>query len=222
MSSAQAAAPVESRPVLSVGPTLDRSQVALAKLRDEKATLKRQLRAFDDAFAAEHGGRAPSKAEKEHLRPLYTRYHALKAQQERMEAGERTSATGPTTTIGSAGTVAVSSLSSTVARRLSLGSDGGVSSDGGAGLESGVEEEEEVGGEGGVAASAKNPAENVLILEKKSLQAQLRTFERDFEAKNGRKVKFVKDIEAVKDKYSRYKALKALVKAAAAQNSTTS
>jgi hypothetical protein len=53
--------------------------MALAALRDEKASLKRQLRAFDDSFSKSHG-RLPTKAEKEHLRPLYTRYHALKTQ----------------------------------------------------------------------------------------------------------------------------------------------
>jgi hypothetical protein len=46
-------------------------------LRKEKASLKRQIRAFDEAFSKSYG-RLPTDAEKEHLRPLYNRYCAVK------------------------------------------------------------------------------------------------------------------------------------------------
>lgn len=258
---------LEGRPSLSVGPSLPRSQMALAALRDEKASLKRQLRAFDDTFSKSHG-RLPTKAEKEHLRPLYTRYHALKTQIEDVDtpaAGSTSSGGGGggggvegahavasslASASGAAGSAAPSTSSSAgpaaaaagappsgpagggnVARRLSLGSDSG--SGGGEGkergLESGGEDDEEEGGGGGVggssasaaaaaaalaAAIAADPSLPPLLQEKKTLQASLRAFEKEFEAKNGRKVKYVKDIESVKDKYARYKALKGIVKAA--------
>ena len=48
-------------------------------LRKEKASLKRQIRAFDEAFSKSYG-RLPTDAEKEHLRPLYNRYRAIKKQ----------------------------------------------------------------------------------------------------------------------------------------------
>jgi hypothetical protein len=48
-------------------------------LRKEKASIKRQIRAFDEAFSKSYG-RLPSTAEKEHLRPLYNRYRAIKKQ----------------------------------------------------------------------------------------------------------------------------------------------
>jgi hypothetical protein len=48
-------------------------------LRKEKASLKRQIRAFDEAFSKSYG-RLPTNAEKEHLRPLYNRYRAIKKQ----------------------------------------------------------------------------------------------------------------------------------------------
>jgi len=49
----------------------------LASLRAEKSRLKRHLRALDEDFEAAHA-RKPSRAEKEHLRPQYERYRALK------------------------------------------------------------------------------------------------------------------------------------------------
>ena len=51
----------------------------LDALRKEKASLKRQIRAFDEAFSKSYG-RLPTNAEKEHLRPLYNRYRAIKKQ----------------------------------------------------------------------------------------------------------------------------------------------
>jgi hypothetical protein len=50
---------------------------AVDALRKEKASLKRQIRAFDEAFSKSYG-RLPTNAEKEHLRPLYNRYCAVK------------------------------------------------------------------------------------------------------------------------------------------------
>ena len=64
----------------SIAPTPAESASALdklARLRAEKSALKQRLRAYDTKFAKEHD-RPPSKADKEHLRPQYQRYHDLK------------------------------------------------------------------------------------------------------------------------------------------------
>jgi len=51
-----------------------------------------------------------------------------------------------------------------------------------------------------------------LRAEKRRLQALLRTFEADFEAREKRRVKFVRDIAPVLAEYSRYKDVKALLR----------
>lgn len=49
-------------------------------LLNEKRDLKRSLKKFDDDFAAAHGGHQPRKADKEIMRPMYQRYHDVKAE----------------------------------------------------------------------------------------------------------------------------------------------
>ena len=63
---------------------------------------------------------------------------------------------------------------------------------------------------GGGAADRERVEERVAALkaEKKKLQAALRDYERDFLARNGRPVKYVKDITQVMASYQRYKVLK--------------
>ena len=51
----------------------------LSTMIAEKSSLKRELRSIDLEFEAREG-RKPTKAEKEHLRPLYVRYWKLKHQ----------------------------------------------------------------------------------------------------------------------------------------------
>ena len=46
----------------------------------EKRDLKRSLKKFDDDFAVAHGGHQPRKADKEIMRPMYQRYHDVKAE----------------------------------------------------------------------------------------------------------------------------------------------
>ena len=81
-----APAPVSEPPFSPPNPVceLENTYVAPAAdpvdaLRKEKASLKRQIRAFDEAFSKSNG-RLPTNAEKEHLRPLYNRYRAIKKQ----------------------------------------------------------------------------------------------------------------------------------------------
>ena len=63
-------------------------------------------------------------------------------------------------------------------------------------------------GAGAGAASASSAAAR-LRAEKKRLQTQLRAFEAAFEAREKRRVKFVKDIAPVLADYTRYKEVKA-------------
>mmetsp|Transcript_1945 Transcript_1945/g.4593 ORF Transcript_1945/g.4593 Transcript_1945/m.4593 type:complete len:253 (-) Transcript_1945:53-811(-) len=60
-------------------------RLSLAKMMAEKSSLKRELRALDVEFE-EREGRKPTKAEKEHLRPLYVRYWKLKHQIGKMQS----------------------------------------------------------------------------------------------------------------------------------------
>ena len=203
----------EARPSVHAGASLTPQQRELARLRDEKAQLKRQLRQFDANFAQAHGGRQPTKAEKEHLRPLYTRYHELKAligEDPPLGAGAAapaSAAASATAAAAAAAAAPMTSLAAAVARRLSLGSDAGLGS-GHSEASEGKADDDGDADDGG----AGSGADAALLAEKKELQAFLREFEKRFEAQNGRKVKYVKDIDAVKEKYSRYKTLKALLK----------
>lgn len=54
-------------------------------------------------------------------------------------------------------------------------------------------------------------AESSISLEKKLLQRRLRRFESSFEAREGRKVKYHKDIASVRATYQRYKNLKRIL-----------
>lgn len=224
----------------AVSPAVAALQAKVNALRDEKTALKRTLRAFDNTFAEEHG-RQPSKGEKEHLRPQYTRYHELKgliaAAEAELEAAQSGAAAtaAPAPAASAAATLAAASLSRRRADSvISTTSAPGTGAGGGGG---GEEEEEEEGeepmgardaqleggtaGSGTVAASRGSSSGGTggapgglaaLKAEKRQLQEVLRDYEKDFAAKHGRGVKYVKDIAPVADKYQRYKHLKALLK----------
>ena len=51
--------------------------IPLDQLREHKRRLKKELRACDER-AAHANGRRPTREEKEHLRPIYHLYHAIK------------------------------------------------------------------------------------------------------------------------------------------------
>jgi hypothetical protein len=56
------------------------------------------------------------------------------------------------------------------------------------------------------------PVDNLLVLEKRALQAVLKLFEKDFEDRMGRKVEVAADIAGRELEYSRYKELKEMIK----------
>jgi hypothetical protein len=270
-----------ARPTLSLAGSASSSTAAssaalarLAALRDEKAALKRRLRQFDADFAAAHS-RPPHKAEKEHLRPAYTRYHELKGLIQDLEdstgsargrdadsppppssaaaggssrAAASSSAAAPAPQASSSAGAAASLSSSTGAAAKarpssagSAGSGGGsapppearLRSDSGAsGIGLDADDADDVGpgsgaagggggsgggvfgnsGGGGPKDAATAERVGQLRGEKKRLQSALRDYEKDFAARHGRPVKFVKDIAPVMEKYTRYKQLKAQLK----------
>jgi hypothetical protein len=276
--SSSSSSSASARPTLSVRAAApDAGMVKLNALRDEKASLKRKLRQYDADFSAQHG-RAPTKAEKEHLRPQYTRYHELKSLIQDLEEtvpGAKASrgrdadspppassssssrhgtaattaapAAGGASRVGATAQVASgtglghsssgpAALSTSVA---SSGSGAGAGSASASGLDSsgalsartrsdsavsdvglGDDDEDDAAahGSGGGSSSSKShdsaTSERISSLkaEKKKLQATLREYERDFAARHGRGVKYVKDIAPVFDKYTRYKQLKAQLK----------
>ena len=72
---------------LDAGRPDDVTRMTLGELRAEKNLLKVTLRRFDQDFQAAHGGRSPTKMEKEPLRPLYQRYKAVRNLLANAEAG---------------------------------------------------------------------------------------------------------------------------------------
>ena len=65
---------------------------------------------------------------------------------------------------------------------------------------------------GGAHAVAPGAAIKDLRAEKRQLQQYLRAYEREFEEREGRKVKYVKDISPVVNEYTRYKHIKAILR----------
>lgn len=63
------------------------SQAELKQLFKAKKEEKERLRRYDAVFAAAHGGRLPTKAEKEPVRPLYERYARLKQRIKALQQG---------------------------------------------------------------------------------------------------------------------------------------
>ena len=58
----------------------------IRKWEDEKDKLKRDLVAFDAAFAREHGGRMPTQQEKQPMKARYDQYQGAKAALEKLKA----------------------------------------------------------------------------------------------------------------------------------------
>lgn len=254
----------------------DAALAKLNQLKAEKSTLKAKLRAYDTAFQQQHG-RAPSKAEKEALRPQYLRYHELKALITTLEnavaaaaagrsgggssgvaagasasvmsphgaAGSGSGSAGRHAPSGSAvslGGASVGSSALSVASSVSSGRSsatapavGGASSvglsvqraaSGGAGSADATDSdglESAVGSTTSSATASSGPTPTTwtaansgtireLKAEKKRLQTFLRNFERAFEAREGRKVRYVRDIADVVAEYTRYKDVKAALR----------
>ena len=200
--------------------------IKLSALRDEKAALKRKLRQFDIDFSANNEGRLPTKAEKEHLRPQYTRYHELKtiisetesrlgvnkeAESPTRESSSRRDAAGAPSTLSSGThTEKVSGTGGGGASQSRSRSDSG-SSAGNVGID---DDDDDESAAASVAGQKQEVQDKIAMLktEKKKLQVALREYEKDFLARNGRPVRYVKDISSVVQSYQRYKQLKQQLK----------
>jgi hypothetical protein len=201
----------------------------LSALRDEKAALKRKLRQFDIDFSANNDGRLPTKAEKEHLRPQYTRYHELKSIISETESrlGVNKEADSPTRDSSSrrdaAGAPSALSFGAHPAEKVNS-TGGGVSqsrsrsdsgsSAGNVGIDDDDDDDNAAASASSVAGQKQDVQDKIAMLktEKKKLQVALREYEKDFLAKNGRPVRYVKDISSVVQSYQRYKQLKQQLK----------
>lgn len=240
------------------------AQERLNTLKAEKAALKSKLRAYDVSFQ-EKNGRPPSKAEKEHLRPLYQRYHDLKALITAAEAAVAAAGAAPASAnansnrpaateaaapaqaasrASSAGVAAAAEAATPASSRAVAASQGVAASGSGSApaaapaAAAAAEAEAKAAaagdgggdmamGDGGSAADSEASAAARAALraqastssglaelraEKKKLQHFLRDFERGFEKREGRKVRYLKDIAPVAGEYRRYKDLKAVLK----------
>jgi len=206
----------------------------LSALRDEKAALKRKLRQFDIDFSANNEGRLPTKAEKEHLRPQYTRYHELKTiiSETESKLGVKKEAESPTRDAslsrdslsrrdgaGAPSTVLFGSHSEKVIGGTSGGGGGPVQSrsrsDSGSSTgHVGIDDDDDDESTPSLAGQKQDVQDKITLLkaEKKKLQVALREYEKDFLARNGRPVRYVKDISSVVQSYQRYKQLKQQLK----------
>lgn len=197
-SASQAPKPVVNRP----------SPAELAALRDEKAALKRALRSFDLQFASDHG-RPPSKAEKEHLRPQYTRYHELKTVISRLEEGTEPTSSRPASagvegtrrpslqgSVAQAGQEAGPAAQDDDAhsrRSDSFASVAGIDGADGPDDDEGAGSMSSAGGRPSSAGATAAPGSlAALKAEKKKLQAFLRDYEKSFQERWGRPVRLVK------------------------------
>ena len=181
-----------------VGRPWDMSQMAVKELEDEKTFIKYELKKFDDILGEELG-RALKKADKEPMRPLYSRYHEIKnllatGVQQNNSANEEAAHTDTDGGIlqdasNKASTATVSKFTSDAAQRLPV---------------------QQVAAQ----AEAKEKPQvsyQQLKQEKRTLQQKLHQYESEFFKKHGRKMKHHEDIAPVQHEYTEYKRLKGVL-----------
>jgi len=162
-------------------------RMSLSQKEAEKSFVKHELKKFDDMLTVSLG-RAPRKADKEPMRPLYSRYHELK------KAIAEEACTDSTNTR--------SVLQDHSNNGASIHSTDKVQQD----FDSNSKYENAVMG---TAALMEQYA--AVKSQKRSLQQKLHQYESEFYKKHGRKMKHHEDIAPVQQEYTEYKRLKALV-----------
>lgn len=204
-----------------------------SQLRAEKSAVKKELRAFDRAFAKQMH-REPTKADKEPLRTLYERYKKLK---QKLETSARASTSpsshgpphptfNPGTPInhhGSSSSLAAptaegggsahdpvrgprrsaSSSPATGAPLPGLNHEPGMTN----GVSTGDAHQRQP--PSGPSSVLEDPVYKSLKAEKKVLQAELHAYQAAFEREHNRKVKYAEDKMPIKRQYLRYKEIKA-------------
>jgi hypothetical protein len=194
-------------------------------LQQEKREIKRRLKRFDEDFLRDHG-RAPKKADKEVMRPVYQQYHDIKGRLDAMRRDiEASYGAFPAEADGDEGAFytseeeggasvsssdRLSSLPALQSRPLAAASSASVSP---AAAAAAPLPAVALGGEGaGVGAQHEQPSLAQLHEEKRTLHAHLKAYEREFQRTHGRQVMHQEDILPVSAEYRRYKDLKAWIK----------
>jgi len=200
----------------------------------QKKDLKRLLKRFDEEFCATHG-RQPKKADKEVLRPQYQRYHDLKGDMTRLRTvieaefgvdavpSEEEVLTASTDDIVAAGdkpvwaAVSVSVPASATHHRSASSSPVNIASFGFPramdilpSAPAAVTATAAGASDSGVDANISTAQ---LHEEKRALHAQLKAYEKDFQAQHNRQVTRQDDIAPVAEEYRRYKEVKQLLAA---------
>jgi len=198
-------------------------------LQQEKREIKRRLKRFDEDFLRDHG-RAPKKADKEVMRPVYQQYHDIKGRLDAMRRdieasygsfpaeadGDEGAHDGFYTSEEEGGASSSDRLSSLPALHSSpLAVAATAPSVSSATAATAPLPTVALGGAGvgtGVGAQHEQPSLAQLQEEKRTLHAHLKAYEREFQRTHGRQVMHQEDILPVSAEYRRYKDLKAWIK----------
>eukprot|EP00656_Telonema_subtile_P026367 TRINITY_DN28341_c0_g1_i2.p1 TRINITY_DN28341_c0_g1~~TRINITY_DN28341_c0_g1_i2.p1 ORF type:complete len:323 (+),score=103.56 TRINITY_DN28341_c0_g1_i2:72-1040(+) len=175
------------------------SHMSLAQKESEKSFVKHELKRFDDLLTMSLG-RPLRKADKEPMRPLYSRYHELKKSITEHTGEEEEEEVGWP-----------------VRKGLSKDHYGALKDHSNAVQQS---SEELAWNKPATVVAAEQPVQSKAAVQdqyatakaqKRQLQQRLHQYENDFYKKHGRKMKHHEDIAPVQAEYAEYKKLKTLV-----------
>jgi hypothetical protein len=169
--------------------------MSLAQKEQEKSFVKHELKRFDDLLTSSLG-RPLRKADKEPMRPLYSRYHELKKAIAEHQAQGDTATWEPRV---------LQDHSNSAADNVAISKE--------MYSKPAVQEPVVSAGAAGVVDDRLMMAEkyNQIKAQKRALQQKLHQYESEFYKKHGRKMKHHEDIAPVQQEYTEYKRLKALV-----------
>ena len=176
---------------LRVGRPSEMSQMSTKELEDEKTFIKYELKKFDDILGEELG-RTLKKADKEPMRPLYSRYHEIKNM---LATSMENKAKGTS--------------NENHLEENATNNDGGILQD--TSNKAATASVTKTAPVGNVAPSAEQPSYQQLKQEKRALQQKLHRYESEFFKKNGREMKHHEDIAPVQHEYTEYKRLKGVL-----------
>jgi len=175
-------------------------EMNVAQLEDEKTFIKYELKRFDDLLGAELG-RALKKADKEPMRPLYSRYHEIK---NLLAAG--TAAPG-----------APAAEETNPSQDQNILQDASNKAAVAPAPKAAPEPRQEKAPPAALAEPEEEKSYQQLKQEKRTLQQKLHQYESEFLKKHGRKMKHHEDIAPVQHEYTEYKRLKGVLSQMEAQ-----
>jgi len=183
-----------------VGRPSEMSKMTASELEEEKSFIKYELKRFDDLLGAQLG-RSLKKADKEPMRPLYSRYHEIKNVLSNMvpnPAGTSTTQPAPVEEYtqdlhilqDTSNKAAMAPASKSIPEPRAPAAD---------------------------ADTRPSERYHQLKQEKRALQQKLHQYESEFFRKHGRKMKHHEDIAPVQHEYTEYKRLKGVLASMEAQ-----